>query len=203
MNLLMKYLRYIPVLLILSSVSAQNITPSNTYVRTCVRNIECSSINSSSYLFYDEVHEKFYIALDFNKVKTGIDSVDYWLQDLTDTPFYYKASLAKNQFPQLSNYNAKTIKLNGEAFLNNIWYAQSMDISILRAEGDMMSGTPGGDKYDAYKVNFSFEFSPKNFNIHKKPQRLTNTIFIGVGGGQINILQPGMEGLVGEAFNRQ
>jgi hypothetical protein len=189
------------ILLILSfTPQAQNVIPSNTYVRTCLNDIECSSINSSSFLYYDEARNKFYIKIDFNRLKTGQDSVDFWLEDLTDTYFYFKATLPREQFPSLSSYNATNFKMVGQAFLNNRWNHQTIDITIYRAEHDMINNTVNANRFEAYKVNFSFSFSPKDFAIHKKPQRLTNIIFIGVGGGQINELSPGMEGQVGEAF---
>jgi hypothetical protein len=191
------------IALLLSLISrGQEIIKSNTYVRTCLNDIECSSINSSSYIYYDEAKGRFYLKLDFNEMKTGMDSVDFWLEDLTDTYLYFKSSLAREQFPNSSSYNAKNIRLNGQMFLNNVWRPQVIDISIYRAEGEIMTNATDANKLDNYKVNFSFSFSPKDFNIHKKPKRLTNNIFIGVGGGYINLLKPGMESQVGEAYEQ-
>jgi hypothetical protein len=191
-----------PILILLCSITqAQDVHPSNTYVRTCLNDIECSSINSSSVLYYDEARAKFYIKIDFNALKTGIDSVDFWLDDLTDTYYYFKASLPPEELPRLSNYNRKTIRLVGQAFLNNIWRNQTIDITVFRAEDDMMSNTTDADHFHAYKVNLNFSIVPKDFKIHKKPQRLTNVIFVGIGAGRINALRAGMEGQLGEAFN--
>src|SRR5688572_17893222 len=114
--------------------NAQDVMPSNTYVRTCLSDIECSSINSSSVLYYDEAGSKFYIKIDFNSLKTGVDSVDFWLEDLSDTYYYFKASLLADQLPTLSNYNRKTIRLVGQAFLNNVWRNQTIDITVFRAD---------------------------------------------------------------------
>jgi hypothetical protein len=182
-------------------LNGQVVQPSNTYIRTCMSDIECSSINSSSFLFFDEAKSKFYIKIDFNAAKTGNDSVDFWLEDLNDTYFYFKATLRPEDFPDLSSYNASNIKLSGQAFLNNIWRDQTIDMSIFRAQEDLLNNNINGRDIDAYRVNFSFSFSPKDFNVHKKPQRLTNTIFIGVGSGKINLLRAGMEGQVREAYN--
>jgi hypothetical protein len=184
------------------SSKAQETFGSDTYVRTCISDIECSSINSSSFLFYDQAKGKFYIKLDFNLLKTGIDSVDFWLNDLTGTNFYFKASLPQSELPGLSNYNKKTISLAGQAFMNGIWRAKTIDVTFFRANTDMMTNDTDAENLQATKVNFNFSISPKDFNIHKKPQRLTNTIFIGVGTGRINLLKPGMEGQVGEAYNQ-
>jgi hypothetical protein len=190
-------------MLIAFRIHAQDVFPSSTYVRTCLSEIECSSINSSSYIFYDEVKSKFYIKLDFNRLKTGVDSIDFWLEDLSGTDFYFKAPLFKDQLPSLSSYNRKTIRLIGQAFLNDVWRALTIDVTFFRAENDLINNNTNSNEYDAYKINFNFSISPKDFNIHKKPQRLTNTIFIGVGGGHVNLLQPGMEGLLGEAYNHE
>ena len=181
--------------------NSQEVFPSDTYVRTCISDIECSSINSSSFLFYDNAKGNFYIKVDFNLLKTGIDSVDFWLNDLTGTNFYFKASLAPSDLPGLSNYNHKNVRLSGQAFMNGIWRPKTIDVTFFRANTDMMSNDTDANNYEATKVNFNFSISPKDFNIHKKPQRLTNTIFVGVGAGRLNLLQPGMEGQVGEAYN--
>jgi hypothetical protein len=181
-------------------LKSQEVFPSNTYVRTCINDIECASINSSSFIYYDEARGKFYIKIDFNRLKSGIDSIDFWLDDLTDTYYYFKASLPPELMPNLSNYNRKSFHLVGQAFLNGIWRNQTIDITVFRAEDDMMSNTIDADQYRAYKVNFNFIIVPKDFKIHKKPQRLSNTIHVGVGSGRINQLRPGMEGQLGEAF---
>lgn len=181
---------------------AQTIIPSNTYVRTCLNDVECASLNSSSYLYYDESRQKFYLKLDFNLLKTGQDSVDFWLDDLTGTFLYFKSSLPKEQLPNISAYNTKNVTLEGQLFLNNIWQNKTIAMTIYRAENDMLNNTTDANNLLAYKVNFSFSFSPKDFNIHKKPQRLTNVIFVGVGAGVVNPLKVGMENEVGDAYNR-
>jgi hypothetical protein len=197
----MKYGLLVLFIALSAFASSQDITPSNTYVRTCLSDIECSSINSSSFLFYDEPKGKFYIKIDFNRFKSGIDSVDFWLEDLNDTYFYFKASMPRENLPKMSNYNRKSFRLSGAAFMNGLWKPMNMDITVFRAEGDMMSNTINADNYNAYKVNFNFQLVPKDFNINKKPQRLKNTIFIGVGSGVINTVKPGMEGQLGEAYD--
>jgi hypothetical protein len=197
----MKHFLLLSALLFFLTIRAQNIRPSNTYVRTCIGETECASINSSSFLFYDETKNKFYLKLDFNIMKTGVDSVDFWLEDLNDTYLYYKASLPRDQFPGLSSYNTVNITMQGQMFLNNIWRDVPVPITIYRAEHDMLNNNTNANELEAFEVNFSFSFLPKDFAVNKKPQRLTNTIFIGVGGGQINLLKPGQEGLVGEAYS--
>jgi hypothetical protein len=199
----------ISLLILLFSLSAlhsplfsQALLPSNTYVRTCLSDIECSSIDGASFLYYDEATEKFFIKVDFNELKTGRDSVDFWLSDLDDTFLYFKASVKKENFPSLSSYNARTIRMDGQIFLNGIWRSKSIDMSLVRADKDMLSNTTGGGKYDAFNVNLSFSFLPKDFNIHKKPTRLSNTVFIGINAGRINLITSGMETQLGEAWQQ-
>jgi hypothetical protein len=126
--------------------------------------------------------------------------VDFWLEDLSDTYYYFKASLLADQLPRLSNYNRKTIRLVGQAFLNNVWRNQTIDITVFRADSEVNFQKEDTERFNAFKVNLNFSIVPKDFNIHKKPQRLTNTIFVGIGGGRINPLRPGMEGQLGEAY---
>src|ERR1041384_3978996 len=139
---------------------SQDIFPSNTYVRTCLNDVECSSINSSSYLFYDAAKGKFYVMIDFNRLKTGIDSVDFWLEDLSGTNYYFKASLPPDQLPGMSNYNPKTIKLTGQGYLNGIWKSQTIDVSLLKADNDMMSNSINPDSFEAIRVNLNFSLVP-------------------------------------------
>jgi hypothetical protein len=187
-------------LVVLRTGWGQDVHPSDTYIRTCINDLECSSINSSSYLFYNEGKGKFYIMIDFNRAKTGIDSVDFWLNDLSGTYFYFKAPLMREQLPGMSNYNQKTFKLVGQAFLNNVWHNQTMEVTFIRADNDMQSNTINANKMEALRVNLSFEIIPKHFNIHKKPQRLTNIIFVGIGSGKLNPLLPENQNMLGEAY---
>src|ERR1043166_4608878 len=181
---------------------AQDLHPSNTYVRTCLSNIECSAMSGASFLFYDRATEKFYIKIDFNAFKSGQDSVDFWLQDLDDTFLFFKASVKESEFPSLSSYNARTIRMDGQLFLNGLVRSKTIDMSLFRAEDDLQSNSTG-ENFNAYKVNLSFSFSPKDFNINKKPARLTNNVFIGINAGFINLLTPGMGAQLGAAYLEQ
>ena len=54
-----------------------------------------------------------------------------------------------------------------------------------------------------YKVSFGFPVVPKDYKIHKKAHHLKNTIFISIGLGQINLLEPGMEAYLKEVYDAQ
>jgi hypothetical protein len=197
----MKKIIYIFLLFAFLQAKSQAVYPAETYIRTCISDIECSSIGGASHFFYDELNGMFYIKIDFASMKTGQDTVDFWLNDLADNFFYFKASLSKSRFPTLSPYNTQTIRLDGQMSLNNIWRNRSLNISLFRI-ADPFAGRDSESDYESYRVNLSFSFSPRDFNIHKKPQRLTSTIFVGISSGRINILKPGMEAFLGEAYDR-
>lgn len=178
------------------------IISSNTYIQTCIDKTQCSSINNSSYIFYDENSSNLYLKIDFARFKVGQDSIDDWLDDLTGSYFYYKARLPENFFNGLSNHAHKTEKLNGKIFFNGIWQNQSMEITVYSSENSIISSNTNGNSYDNFKVNFSLPIAPKDFKIHKKTHHLRKTIFIGVALGRINLLAPEATHLLGEAYNQ-
>lgn len=195
-------MKWLTLLFLTCKLAAQGVLPSSTYVRTCLNEVECASMNSSSFLYFDEPRSRFYMKLDFNAMKTGVDSVDFWLEDLNDTYLYFRAPMNRESLPNLSAYGTTTIKLDGQLFLNNIWRPMRLDLALYRAESDMNSNSANGNRIDAYKANLSFSFLPTLYNIHKKPGRLKNVIFIGIAGGHINLLRPGQEQELGEAYQQ-
>lgn len=182
-------------------LQAQEINSSVTYIKTCIEKTQCSSINNSSFLFYDESKGQFYLKVDFNRFKTGQDSIDYWLADLTESFLYFKAPFAIESFSGLSNHNHKTFKLNGQVFFNGIWHNQSIELSLFSTESGTLSQANSGKIFEQLKVNFSLSIVPKDFKIHKKAHHIRKTIFIGVALGHINQLQQGQQSLLGEAYN--
>lgn len=194
-------LTYLFILFFSFKVYSQSIISSNTYIRTCIDKTECSSINNASYLFYDENNNTLYLKVDFNTFKSGQDSIDDWLEDLTGTFLYYKVSFPQEEFRGLSNHRHKTLTLNGQVYLNGIWHNQSVDLTLFSTENGMMTSNTNGNHYDDYKVNFSLSISPKDFKLHKKPHHLRKTIFIGIALGRVNLLPPGAQQILGEAYN--
>ena len=180
---------------------SQNIISSNTGIQTCIKDHQCFSINNASYLFYDESKSSFYLKLDFSKFKVGEDSIDEWLNDLTDNFLYFKAPMDAVNFKDLANNHHKTIKLHGQVFLNGIWQTQNTELSLYMTENGLLNQNNNQNNYDYFKVNFSLSILPKDFKVDKKPHHLKKTIFIGVTLGRINQLQPGMQKLLGEAYD--
>jgi hypothetical protein len=162
--------------------------------------VQCATISNYGYLFYDETKNKFYLKIDFTHLNIS-NPADEWLKDLKDTSFYFKATFDKNDFPAPSNHNSKSFRLNGQLFMNHIWHNQTLDMTIFSSDNTIINPPAGGTNYDVYKINFALSFSPKDFNIHNRPHQLKNPVTITVSLGRINLLKPGMEWLLGEAYN--
>lgn len=184
-----------------ASISFAQVISSNTYIRTCIDKTECASISNSSTLFYDETKAGFYLVLDFNNFKTGEDSLDSWLNDLTETYLYYKVAFPPENFLGLSNNKQKNFSLKGQTYLNGIWKNQTIDLSLYSSENSVTSSSNIGNRYDNYKVNFSLSIVPKDFDIHNKAHQLKETIFIGVAMGRINQMRPEDKELLGDVYN--
>jgi hypothetical protein len=178
-----------------------DIISSNTVVRTCIEETQCYSVGDASYLFYDESKNEFYLKVDFTRFKTGNDSIDSWVGDLMETFLYFKGYFEKDKFIPPANTNSATFEINGKTFLNGKWMNQRIDLTIFSIDNTILNPATDQSKYDLYKVNFSLSILPKDFNIQKKLHQLNNVIYIDVSLGRINLLRPGMEHLVGEAYN--
>lgn len=186
--------------LLFSFIAQAQIISSNTYIRTCINKIECASISNSSLLFYDENKNCLYLKVDFNNFKTGEDSLDSWLDDLSETSLYYKVTFPPENFLGLSNNKQKNFTLKGQTYLNGIWKNQEVEMSLYSSENSITSASNIGNKYDNFKVNFSLSIVPQDFKIQNKTHGLKETIFIGIALGRINLLQPTGRELLGEAY---
>lgn len=187
-----------------ASVNAQfsDIISSNTSVKTCIEEKQCSLIDDASYLFYDESKNEFYLKVDFMKFHATQDSTNDWLNDLMDTHLYFKGYFEKEKFIPPSGTNSANYKVNGKTFLNGKWNDQIVDITVFTMENTIVPNpVTDKSKYDNYKVNFSLSILPKDFNVQKKAHHLNNVINIDVTLGRINLLRPGMEHLVKEAYD--
>jgi hypothetical protein len=183
-------------------VFSQSVISSSTYIRTCIDKTECSSINNASYLFYDQGKQAFYLKLDFNLLRIGMDSVDYWLDDLDETNLYFKAEFDQENFRELTNNQHRTFKLNAQVFLNGIWRHQVIEMTMYSTESMILTGRMTDQNlYDNFKINLSFTIMPQEFKIHKKPHHLKKSIFVGIALGRINQLMPGQQGILGEAYD--
>jgi hypothetical protein len=190
------------VMLCAVKLNAQNVLSSNTYIQTKYHHASCFSVNNSSYLFYDESKQYLFLKIDFSKFKSGQDSLDEWLDDLSSTFFYFKAPVEKEIFQSgFANHHIKAIKLKGQAYLNGVWHNLDLELSVYSVENSLTASTTGYDSYENIRANFSLAIMPKDFKVHKKPHHLKKIIHIGVTLGRINVLQPSMEKLLNEVYD--
>jgi hypothetical protein len=154
----------------------------------------CFANQNSSYLIYNEASSEFYLTIDFVKFRTGVDTIDAWLNDLDDTKFVFKGSLGSDKLPALSNHGAKTIHVSGIANFNNIANPYALDIVFFKISQDgMLFRNSGNDYYDKVRVNIQLSFKPKEFKLDRKPHHLKKVISINIGSGHINLFKPGLE----------
>lgn len=185
------------LLSLIGKISSQEAYPSNTFIQTCYNEEVCFGNQNSSYLFYNEANSEFYLTIDFVKFRTGVDSMDAWLDDLDDTKFIFRGALSSDKLPALSNHNAKTIHVSGTAKFNSVIHSYALDISLFKISPEgMLYINRGNDYFDRMRVNIQISFKPKEFELDKKPHHLKKTIAINIGSGYINPLKSGMEKLI-------
>ncbi len=196
-------LYYILFLFVVSfKVVSQDLVSSSTAVESCQNSNNCYTVKGPSYLFYDESKNNFFLKIYFSDFKTAGDTADTWLNRTQDSLLYFRAELQKENFPELSNQNTKTFKINGQIYFNNKWKDQSVEITLYSSENSIVNTTNTNTnlKYDNYKVNFSVPFVPKDFKNYKKLYYLNQTITVNITLGRINLLKPGMEGLLSDIY---
>lgn len=181
-------------------VNAQNVISSSAYIQTCIQKTNCFSVNNTSYLFYDEAKEELILKIDFKKFKTGQDTIDDWMDDLSGSNLYFIAHINRREFSNLSNNNSKVLnKVSGSIYFNDIWQNTVTEVTIFQtSENSMLSRSTNDNVYDTFKVNFGFSFLPKDFKIHKRAHHLKKVITIGLAAGRINQLKPEMQGFLNE-----
>lgn len=183
--------------LIGANMFSQEVYPSNTFVKTCFQNETCFANQNSSTLFYNETNSEFYLVIDFKMFKTGVDSLDIWLDDLDDTKFIFKGVLNSDKLPALSNHGYKTLHVHGNITFNGVTQNHSIDVILFKISPDgMLYKNTGNDYYDKIRSNIQISFKPREFKLDKKPHHLKKVIAINIGSGYMNPLKPGMEKLI-------
>ncbi|MBA3680308.1 MAG: hypothetical protein H0W73_03835 [Bacteroidetes bacterium] len=196
-------LHYILFFLVFSfKVFSQDIVSSGTSLESCQNSNNCYTVKGPSYLFYDESKNNFFLKIYFSDFKTEGDTTDTWINRTQDSLLYYRAELQKENIPQLSNQNTKTLKLNGQIYFGGKWKDQPIELTIYSSQNSIVNtaNTNSNFKYDNYKVNFSLSFVPKDFKVYKKLYYLNQTISVNVTLGRINLLQPGMESILADIY---
>jgi hypothetical protein len=183
---------------ILNGYSQQDVMSSGTSIETCVADSQCALINNSGYLFYDNSKTALYFKVNF---RDSDDSIVPWLADLAAVPLYFKVVVPEDFFKGPGNYGQRNFNLTGQIFLNGYWQPQTVDVILLASENNPYVINTGKSQYDNFKISFSLAVRPEDFRLDERMHHLSETISIGLLSGRINELRPGMEGLLGEAYN--
>ena len=181
---------------------AQSVQSSNTYIQTRYDHALHYSVNNSSYLFYDESKQTLYLKVDFAKFKSGNDSLDSWLEDLSGTYFYLKMEIDKHVFESgFSNHGQKSLDVKAQAYLNGVWKTEHVVLSIYSVENSVQGTNTNVTVYDNLRINFGISILPKDFKVHKKSHHLKKVINIGMTLGRINLMLPGFEKELKEIYD--
>ncbi|MCD6068565.1 MAG: hypothetical protein K0S33_3391 [Bacteroidetes bacterium] len=196
----MKALFYISLFFagLLKSFGQHDVVSSNTFIETCIGDTQCTIINNSGYLFYDDTKTALYFKVNF---RDRDDSTVAWLEDLSEGSLYFKVIVPPDFFKGAANFGQKTHTLTGQVFLNGFWQPKTVDVILSSSENNPFVVNTGKSPYDNYKISLSLAVLPEDFRVHEKAHHLVETISIGLASGRINELKPGMESLLGEAYN--
>ncbi|MES2568128.1 MAG: hypothetical protein V4565_14735 [Bacteroidota bacterium] len=165
----------------------ENIRRSNTYIDTYFHGEKHFSIKEASIINYNEGNSELTLMIDFASLRSGVDSLDEWLLDLTDSKFIFKGYLPPGDLLTLSHHNLKSLEVFGVAEFNGIIHRQGVLISFYEVSMDgMLFSNSGANYYDRIAANIQFSIIPKYFGVDKKPHHLRKKITIAIGRGIIN-----------------
>ena len=99
-------------------VQGQSYSSSRVYVQTNYHKEVCFSFSSDAFLYYDANKQELSFSIDFSTFKVGIDSLDEWLDDLSDGKLKFVASLPEDQLPPISNHSSRLFHLGGDLTMN-------------------------------------------------------------------------------------
>lgn len=167
--------------------SGQEIKRSSTYIDTYYHGEKHFSIRDASELHFNEGNNELILVIDFAKLKCGVDSLDEWLFDLTDTKFVFKGFIPPGGLLTLKHHNTRSIEVEGVVEFNGKSHKQTAYINFYEISKDgMLFVNNGSDYYDRLAANIQLTFLPKYFGVDKKPHHLKKKISIAIGRGIIN-----------------
>lgn len=181
---------------------AQYLFSSNTVVESCNDLDSCLSINNSSYLYYDETKNEFFLKVDFSNFRSKTVA-DNWLNKERDTILYFRMLFPKENFPVLGMEERQSFKVNGRIFYNNKWKDLPVEITMFSSQNSPANTTSPGTNsasFEQYKINFTLPFVPSEFKSYSEIYYNSQTVRINVTQGRINLLKPGMENLLSEVY---
>lgn len=180
---------FLALLFLLSSTSfiAQELRKSSTYIDTYYHGEKHFSIKDASFIFYSPGNGEIYITLNFADLKCGVDSLDEWLLDLTDTKLVFKGHLQNSDLLSLTHHNLKSLEVNGQINFNGKSHNHSVMIHFFEISREgLLFISNSQDYFDRVAANIQFTFFPKEFDIQKKPHHLKKKISVAIGKGIIN-----------------
>lgn len=173
---------------------SQNLIPSTTYLQLCYNKKACFSIANSSLIFFNNQNNELILQVDFDKFKTGNDTLDEWLNDLEHRHLVFKGHLNTNNLLLLSHHNSKPIMVNGIVTFNGISKPHTIELNIFEiSNAGILFNNNSQDYFDRVNINTQLAFFTKDFNINKHYKK---TITIALYRGYINELKPEMESLI-------
>ncbi|HEY1039717.1 MAG TPA: hypothetical protein VGF30_09950 [Bacteroidia bacterium] len=179
---------------------SQDILSSSISIETCMDSIDCYSGNNSGILFYDETKSALYLRVNFNDEK---DSIIQWYKGLPEDNLYFKVVVPPDFFKNTALYDKKVIPLTGLIFYNGYWQPQKVDVGLFVTESSNLVIDTKTDPYQFFKINFAFTLLLSEFEEFHAVTEYHEIISVGLSSGRINELKPGMEPLLGAAYNHE
>lgn len=180
-----------------NSCFAQELRRSSTYIDTYYHGEKHFSMKDASFIFYNSGNSEIYITLNFADLKCGVDSLDEWLLDLTDTKLIFKGHLPGNDLLLLTHHNLKSLEINGQINFNGKSHNHTLMMHFFEISREgLLFNNNSQDYFDRVAVNIQFSFLPKEFGIDKKQHHLKKKISVAIGKGIINEFKSEYEILV-------
>lgn len=171
------------------SLLSQDIRKSNTYIDTYYHGEKYFSIKEASLVYHNIANSELRVEISFSDLRSGIDSLDEWLMDLTDSKLVFSSPLPVTDLFSLCHNHAKPIELKGYITFNGKTHEQTVNANFFEVSKDGLvyqNGSFTDSYYDKISVNLQFSFLPKYFNIDKKPHHLRKKISVAIARGIIN-----------------
>lgn len=170
--------------------SAQMLSSSRVYVQTNYHKEVCFSFSSDAVLLYDANKQELNFYIDFATFKVGIDSLDEWLEDLSDSKLKFVAKLSEDQLPPPTNHSSRLLHLSGDLTMNGKTNRHTIDaVFFTTTDQNIQPKTSGNAQFDKTRIHLSLAFLPKEFGVDRRPHHLKKSIVIKVADGFVNFVR--------------
>ncbi|MFN5183389.1 MAG: YceI family protein [Bacteroidota bacterium] len=169
---------------------SQFFSSSRVYIQTNYHKEVCFSFSSEAYISYDANKQDLLFSIDFATFKVGVDSLDEWLQDLSDSKLNFSVHLPEAQMPPPTNNASRLFHLNGDLTMNGKTNKHVVDAVIFStSDQNTQHKTSSNSQFDKLRIHLSVAFLPKEFGVDKRPHHLKKSIVIKVADGFINYVK--------------